>query len=243
MQRNTWWDTSWARSHVVKWVDKIEHDKQLIIIFCFLRKTSHILQNSFGHITKKQKHLALHRTPTATQMSHTPTETVQSILNGIENLHNLLQEQFAPEHPPHTSNGNDNSNGYRNRRPRRHRRTNRRRSRQPRQQHPYTRHEQHANLHTRWQTNRERFCQEIGRDMRHELTTDDADTIYMHVGHKTGYLQQIEDELETPVSGRSMHQRLATLCRRNINHLVEQRHRVGGARVNSGDMELIVNYV
>jgi hypothetical protein len=79
--------------------------------------------------------------------------------------------------------------------------------------------------------------------MRHELTTDDAYTIYTYVGNKTGYLQQIEDELETPVSGRSMHQRLVTLCRRNINHLVEQRHCTGGARVNHGDIELIVTYV
>ena len=53
MQRNTWWDTSWARSHVVKWVDKkIEHDKQLIIIFCFLRDIAYSSKLVWTHYQK-----------------------------------------------------------------------------------------------------------------------------------------------------------------------------------------------
>ena len=182
-------------------------------------------------------------------MSQTPSDTAQRILDGLEHLHNVMHEHFVPEDPSRASN-----DAHPNRRRRRFQRTNRRRRsrRSRRDQHPYERNAdarparrtQHtATPHARWQTKREQFCREIARDMRHELTTDDADTIYMHMGHKTGQLQEVENELETPNSGRSMHQRLVTLCRRNINHLVEQRHRTGGARVNRGDMELIVNYV
>jgi hypothetical protein len=170
----------------------------------------------------------------------------------------MIREQLEQEYQqqPRTNNNDDYDNRDHNRGPRRTQRTNYRRfhrRRQPRhRRHPYERHsterparraQQNASPHTRWQTNRERFCQEIARDMRHHLDSADAESIYIHVGHKTGLLQLIEDEMETPIGGRSMHYRLASMCRRNINHLVEQRHRVGGARVNSGDMELIVNYV
>jgi hypothetical protein len=166
----------------------------------------------------------------------------------------MIREQLEQEYQqqPRANNNDDYDNRYHNRGPRRTQRTNYRR-RQPRhRQHPYERHsserparraQQNASPHTRWQTNRERFCQEIARDMRHHLDSADAESIYIRVGHKTGLLQLIEDEMETPIGGRSMHYRLASMCRRNINHLVEQRHHVGGARVDSGDMELIVNYV